>query len=132
MLNAITLELNVASEVTFRKQGETEFATLFGIQNVYLSENRSDKLPVSILLQSNCVEYARKAQVTKGRRIIVHGKLTFSEKHNSYTIKADQLSVFPLSKPTTGSGDCKASDGEESSEAGLESSRNKPTKTKPK
>jgi hypothetical protein len=132
MLNAITLELNVASEVTFRKRGETEFATLFGIQNVYLSENRSDKLPVSILLQSNCVEYARKAQVTKGRRIIVHGKLTFSEKHNSYTIKADQLSVFPLSKPSTDSGDGKAANGQESSEEGLESRSKKPTKTKTK
>ena len=132
MLNAITLELNVASEVTFRKRGETEFATLFGIQNVYLSENRSDKLPVSILLQSNCVEYARKAQVTKGRRIIVHGKLTFSEKHNSYTIKAEQLTIFPLSKPSTDSSDGKAANGEESSKEGLESSSKKTTKTKTK
>src|SRR5271155_4555917 len=98
MINAISLELNAASDVTFRKNKDTDYATLIGIQNVYLSENRTTKLPISILLQANCVEYARTVSLAKGRRFIVHGKLTYSEKHQSFTLKADQLTVFPLSK----------------------------------
>lgn len=104
MINAISLELNAASEVTFRKNRDAEYATLLGIQNVYLSEKRSAKLPISVLLQSNCIEYARTVALAKGRRFIVHGKLTYSEQHKSFTLKADQLSVFPLSrtKPVDG------------------------------
>ena len=40
MINAISLELNAASEVTFRQNGDIEYATLLGIQNVYLSEKQ--------------------------------------------------------------------------------------------
>jgi hypothetical protein len=120
VINAIVVELNAASEVTFRKNGESEYATLLGIQNVYQSENRTSKLPLSILLQENCVEYARKAGLGKGRRFLVHGRLTYSEQHESYTLKADQLSVFPLSKSKVAGGDEAVADGAELSHAGLE------------
>jgi hypothetical protein len=132
MINAISLELNVASEITFRKQGDSEFATLLGIQNVYLSENRTAKLPISVLLQANCVEYARKAALRKGRRFIVHGKLTYSEQHKSYTLKADQLSVYPLSRSKAADGDDVVAVGTDGSEPGPEVSKNKHTKTKTK
>ena len=132
MINAISLELNVASEVTFRKQGDSEFATLLGIQNVYLSENRTAKLPISVLLQANCVGYARKASLDKGRRFIVHGKLTYSEQHKSFTLKADQITVFPLSKSQAPDGDDAGAVLAEQSAPDLEPSKKTKTKANPK
>jgi hypothetical protein len=133
MINAISLELHAASEVTFRQNGgDAEYATLLGIQNVYLSEKRTAKLPISVLLQSNCVEYARTVALAKGRRFIVHGKLTYSEKHQSFTLKADQLTVFPLSKSQAPDGDDASAALAERSAPDLESSKKTKTKTNPK
>ena len=132
MINAISLELNAASEVTFRKNGDVEYATLLGIQNVYLSEKRTAKLPISVLLQSNCVEYARTVALAKGRRFIVHGKLTYSEQHKSFTLKADQITVFPLSKSQAPDGDDAGAVLAERSAPDLESSKKNKTKTNPK
>ena len=132
MINAITLELNAASEVTFRKNRDAEYATLLGIQNVYLSEKRTAKLPISVLLQSNCVEYARTVALAKGRRFIVHGKLTYSEQHKSFTLKADQLTVFPLSKSQAPDSDGAIAVPAERSAPDLESSKKTKTKTNPK
>jgi hypothetical protein len=132
MINAIVMELNVASEVTFRKQADSEYATLLGIQNAYAGQNRTSKLPISLLLQGNCVEYARKVELGKGRRIIVHGRLTYSEQHKSFTLKADQLSAFPLSKSKLAGGDDVAASGAEPSDAGLESKTKQSTKTNTK
>ena len=123
MINAISLELNAASEVTFRKNRDVEYATLLGIQNVYLSEKSTAKLPISVLLQSNCVEYARTVALAKGRRFIVHGKLTYSEQHKSFTLKADQLTVFPLSKSQAADGDDAVAALAEQSAPDLESSK---------
>ena len=132
MINAISLELNAASDVTFRKSRDSEYATLFGIQNVYLSEKSTAKLPISVLLQANCVEYARKVALAKGRRFIVHGRLTYSEQHKSFTLKADQLTVFPISRPNTADGNDVVAIGSEHSEPGPELSKKKTTKTNPK
>ena len=132
MINAISLELNAASDVTFRKSRDSEYATLFGIQNVYLSEKCTTKLPISVLLQANCVEYARKAALAKGRRFIVHGRLTYSEQHKSFTLKADQLTVFPLSRPNAADGNDVVAIGPENSEPDPEVSKKKTTKTNPK
>jgi hypothetical protein len=118
--------------MTFRKNGDSEFATLLGIQNVYLSRNRTSKLPLSILLQENCVEYARKFGLGKGWRFTVHGKLTYSEQHKSYTLKADQLTVFPLSKSNEAGGDEVGADGAVIPVAGLESRNKKTIKTNTK
>ena len=133
MINAISLELNAASEVTFRQNGgDAEYATLLGIQNVYLSEKRTAKLPISVLLQSNCVEYARTVALAKGRRFIVHGKLTYSEQHKSFTLKADQITVFPLSRSQAPDGDDAGAVLAERSAPDLESSKKNKTKTNPK
>jgi hypothetical protein len=132
VINAIALELIAASEVTFRKNRDVEYATLLGIQNVYLSEKRTAKLPISVLLQSNCVEYARTVALAKGRRFIVHGKLIYSEQHKSFTLKADQLTVFPLSKSQAPDGDDAGADLTEQSAPDLESSNKTKTKTNPK
>ena len=133
MINAISLELNAATEVTFRQNGgDDEYATLLGMQNVYLSAKSSAKLPISVLLQSNCVEYARTVALAKGRRFIVHGKLTYSEKHKSFTLKADQLTVFPLSKSQAPDGDDAGAALAERSAPDLESSKKTKTKTNPK
>ena len=132
MINAISLELNAASEVMFRKNRDVEYATLLGIQNVYLSENRSAKLPISVLLQSNCVEYARTVSLAKGRRFIVHGKLTYSEQHKSFTLKADQLTVFPLSRSQATDGDGALAAQAEQSVPDLESSKKNKIKTNTK
>ncbi len=132
MINAISLELNAASEVTFRKNRDVEYATLLGIQNVYLSENRSAKLPISVLLQSNCVEYARTVSLAKGRRFIVHGRLTYSEQHKSFTLKADQLTVFPLSRSQAADGDGALAAQAEQSVPDLESSKKNKIKTNTK
>ena len=132
MINAISLELNAASDVTFRKNQDSEYATLLGIQNVYLSENRSAKLPISVLLQANCVEYARKASLAKGKRFIVHGRLTYSEQHKSFTLKADQLTVFPLSRPNAPDGNDVVAIGPENSEPGPEARKKTHTKTNQK
>ena len=132
MINAISLELNAASDVTFRQNRDVEYATLLGIQNVYLSEKSSAKLPISVLLQSNCVEYARTVALAKGRRFIVHGKLTYSEQHKSFTLKADQITVFPLSKSQAPDGDDAGAVLTEQSAPDLESSKKNKTKTNPK
>ena len=132
MINAISLELNAASEVTFRQNGDIEYATLLGIQNVYLSEKITAKLPISVLLQSNCVEYARTVALSKGRRFIVHGKLTYSEPHKSFTLKADQLTVFPLSKSQAPDGEDAGAALAERSAPDLESGKKTKTKINPK
>jgi hypothetical protein len=132
MINAISLELNAASDATFRKNRDSECATLFGIQNVHLSEKGAAKLPISVLLQANCVAYARKAALARGKRFIVHGRLTYSEQHQSSTLKTDQLTVFPLSRPNAADGNDVVAIGPENSEPGPDARKKKHTKTNPK
>jgi hypothetical protein len=132
MINAISLELNAASDVTFRQHQDSEYATLLGIQNVYLGEKGTAKLPISVLLQANCVEYARQSSLTRGRRFIVHGRLTYSDEHDSYTLKAGQLTVFPISASKTTTGDTNVTATADSSAPDAEKTKDKSIQTKPK
>jgi len=112
MINTATLELNAATDVSFRRnEGATgEYATLLGIQNMYIGGDKHVKIPMNVLLQSNCVEYARSTALATGRRFLVTGRLSYSEQHKTYTLKADQLTVFPAGKST------KETSGQESQE----------------
>ena len=97
MINQLTLELNAATDPVYRsnKDGDGEYATLLGIQNLYIGGDKYAKIPMNVLLQSNCVSFAKSSELHKGRRFLASGRLTYNDQHKSFTLKADQLSIFP-------------------------------------
>jgi hypothetical protein len=93
-INAISLELNAATEV--RSHDDGSWATVFAIHNKYRGKDKAAKpVPISVKFGPNTVTFAL-AAIRKGTHFTVGGSLDFDggEKGKDfYRINADQLSV---------------------------------------
>jgi hypothetical protein len=100
-LNAITLEVNAATDLVDRDT----FATVFAIHHRYAGQDRGQprekSLPISVLFGANTISLARKA-VRKGCHFAVTGSLDYERRENArdgakefFTIRADRLSIYP-------------------------------------
>ncbi len=109
-LNAITLEVNAATDLVDRGK----FATVFAIHHRYAGTDasraaREKDVPISVLFGPGTINLARKA-VRKGSHFAVTGSLDYARREDAaagvkefYTLRADRLSLYSRPDATSAS-----------------------------